>query len=254
MTEPGSGISPFFSTLFAKVKLDPKVARAYEEARWILSLLRAREMTGKPRILDLGCGQGRVTIALAEEGAAMTGLDVNDEYLAEAERRAAVRGAHIRWLRCDDRKLAAQDEYEAVVSLFTSFGYHDDAGNDAVLANVARALVPGGLFIVETQNRDHPGTPIDGAAVEQADNGMELLKTYRFDPWTSRRQISFRFMRDGSVSDGGSLQIRLYALHEIAAASRAVGMEPVAVYGSARGAPFTANGEKLVFVAAKAAV
>jgi SAM-dependent methyltransferase len=239
----------FFGKLFADAKLDPKIERSSAEAEFVLSLLRARGTVDSPRVLDLGCGRGRVAIELALRGATVTGIDINQDYLREAEKRARDRGAEVKWLWCDDRKLAADAEYDAVISLYTTFGYHDDNGNARVLSNISHALVRGGLFAVEIHSRDHPFVFSRKSALDYTEYGEEVLKDYNFDPWASRLSEHYRFLRDGQITEGGTLNVRMYSLHEMAAACKVAGLRPLDVYGSALGIPFTANGEKLFLIA-----
>jgi 2-polyprenyl-3-methyl-5-hydroxy-6-metoxy-1,4-benzoquinol methylase len=172
----------FFGELFADAKLDTKVERSAAEAEFILSLLRSRGIADPPRVLDLGCGRGRVAIELALKGAAVTGIDINQDYLSEAEKRARGRGAEVRWRRCDDRELGADGEYDAVISLYTTFGYHDDNGNERVLFNISHALAPSGLFTVELHNRDHSFIFSGEPALDYTGCNEEVLKDYSFDP------------------------------------------------------------------------
>ncbi len=44
-------------------------------------------VAGARRVLDAGCGSGRLTVALAQAGAEVTGIDTNAKQLAEARRR-----------------------------------------------------------------------------------------------------------------------------------------------------------------------
>ena len=52
------------------------------------------------------------------------------------------------------RTLPWTGRFDRVISWFTAFGYFNDAGNRQVLAEVARALKPGGRFALELQHRD----------------------------------------------------------------------------------------------------
>lgn len=241
----------FFDEHFADMKLDSKIERSGSEAEFILSLLRVQRRANSPRVLDLGCGRGRVAIELAIRGATVVGMDINREYLLQAEQRARNRGADVKWLNSDDRDLVADAEYDAVISLYTTFGYHDNDGNERVLSNISRALLPGGLFAVELHNRDHPFILSGEPGLESAGYGQQVLKEYIFDPWTSRLSEHYRFLRDGRVIDGGTLNMRIYSLHEVAEACKAVGLRPMNVYGSALGIPFAVNGKKLFLIAEK---
>ncbi|HXV95205.1 MAG TPA: class I SAM-dependent methyltransferase, partial [Gaiellaceae bacterium] len=52
-------------------------------------------VAGAGRVLDLGCGSGRLTLALARAGAAVTGLDTSRERLEQARRRAGEGGVEL---------------------------------------------------------------------------------------------------------------------------------------------------------------
>jgi ubiquinone/menaquinone biosynthesis C-methylase UbiE len=74
---------------------------------------------GRPAAaLDVGCGSGRLTVALALRDAAMVGIDTNDARLAEARARAHEAGADIEWVHADmDEPLPFADaSFDAVVN------------------------------------------------------------------------------------------------------------------------------------------
>lgn len=102
-------------------------------------------------ILDLCCGMGRHSLALAEEGYRVTGMDLSEVLLAEA-RRLDERG-QVEWVRGDMRRVPLQGPYDGVVNLFTSFGYFEtDEENGAVLREIGRLLAPGGRFLIDFLN------------------------------------------------------------------------------------------------------
>src|SRR5204863_7350641 len=97
------------------------------------------------RVLDLACGRGRISIGLAQHGCRVTGLDLSPRSLELARSDAEAAGVEIEFVRRDMRDLDAEGEFDAVVNVFTSFGYFPAQEEDErVLAAVARALVPGG--------------------------------------------------------------------------------------------------------------
>jgi SAM-dependent methyltransferase len=91
-------------------------------------------------ILDLGCGDGALTERIAAAGARVVGADASPELVAAAR----ARGLDARVL--DGRRLPFQAEFDAV---FTNAALHWMRDLPAVLASVARALVPGGRFAGE---------------------------------------------------------------------------------------------------------
>jgi len=239
--EPG-----FFSERFAEFKLDSKIERAGREAAWLCTLLPAA-----PHVLDLGCGRGRVAIALAGLGAHVVGLDQNADYLEVARKRAEIAGVPVTWRCGRDLDLADVDAFDGAISMFTSFGYHDDVDSRAVLRRIRRALRPGGILVIETQNRDDPGVLSTSASVERIDDHTEILKEYEFDVTSSRKKMKFRYLVAGTVVDGGMLEVRLFSAHELMLWLAADGFEVRSLYGSSRGDEFRPTGEKLVVVARK---
>lgn len=111
------------------------------------------------RILDIGCGTGRHSIALTGMGYKMTGLDLSDGMLEIARRKAAAAGLDIRFLKSDATGGYPEDfgltgQFDAAICLCEGslglIGSGDEPMQQAisVFANAAKALRPGGkLFI-----------------------------------------------------------------------------------------------------------
>ena len=68
--------------------------------------------------------------------------------MAEARRRWR-EGPRLRFLRQDVRRLAFRGEFDALVNLYTSFGYFSARENEAVLRRMARSLRPGGRILID---------------------------------------------------------------------------------------------------------
>ena len=106
-------------------------------------LVRRLSLPRGARILDVPCGYGRHAAALARRGFVVLGLDLSRAMIAEGRRRFT-EGPRLRLRRADMRRIAFREEFDAVVNLYTSFGYFEPAENQAVLRRMARALKPGG--------------------------------------------------------------------------------------------------------------
>jgi SAM-dependent methyltransferase len=107
------------------------------------------------RILDVPCGQGRHAHLLAEGGYEVQGLDYSEFLLRLARERGT--GRTLRYAQGDMRRLPMQwtGRFDAVVNLFTSFGFFVDPADDArVVAEFARVLRPGGIFVFHGGSRD----------------------------------------------------------------------------------------------------
>lgn len=118
-------------------------------------LIEVLELPAGSRILDVPCGQGRHAHLLAEAGFDVDGLDYSLELLAVARQRGTSRT--LRYTRGDMRRLPAKwrGRFDAVVNLFTSFGFFADPADDArVIGEFARALKPGGILLWHGGSRD----------------------------------------------------------------------------------------------------
>ena len=101
------------------------------------------------------CGQGRHAHLLAEAGFDVDGFDLSRELLDRAKARGT--GRTLRYTRGDMRTLPAKwtGRFDAVVNLFTSFGFFLLASDDErVIAEWARVLTPGGTLVWHGGNRD----------------------------------------------------------------------------------------------------
>jgi SAM-dependent methyltransferase len=92
------------------------------------------------RILDLGCGDGALTVEIKAAGAEVLGVDLSDELLAVAK----MKGLSVRKL--DGHKLDFVSEFDAV---FSNAALHWMRAPELVIAGVARALKRGGRFVGE---------------------------------------------------------------------------------------------------------
>lgn len=104
------------------------------------------------RVLELGCGTGRITLPLARAGVAVVGIDRSAPMLARAHQR--VRHArlqhHVRLVRGDVRQLPFATPFALVVApygILQSLLRERDL--NATLAAVHAALEPGGIFGLE---------------------------------------------------------------------------------------------------------
>jgi 2-polyprenyl-3-methyl-5-hydroxy-6-metoxy-1,4-benzoquinol methylase len=100
-------------------------------------------------VLDVGCGSGRAMLKLAGlyPKSRFAGYDLCEEAVAAA--RAGAAAAKLTNTRFERRDVAALDGDERY-DLVTAFdAIHDQARPDRVLRNIARALKPGGVFLMQ---------------------------------------------------------------------------------------------------------
>ncbi len=135
--------SPYYHILYQSH--DDKDARHF-----IDNMLKPLNLPAGAKILDLACGKGRHARYLSEKGFEVTGLDISPASIAFARHFEHERLAFYQ----HDMRLPFRINYfDAVVNVFTSFGYFDtDQDHVRTLENVQKGLKPGGLFLLDFFN------------------------------------------------------------------------------------------------------
>lgn len=182
-------------------------------------------MPAGSRILDVPCGQGRHSHLLAEAGYNVDGLDYSEHLLGIARKRGG--GATLRYTRGDMRKLPARwsRRFDAVVNLFTSFGFFTDPADDAkVIAGFARVLKPGGALLWHGGSRDGVMARFLSRDWWETTDGTIIAHERSFDPLSGVLTIESSW-RGGAKRPGHRThRIRLYTATRIAELCAAAGL------------------------------
>lgn len=117
------------------------------------------------RIVDLGCGTGALTAAIAARGASVIGIDGDAAMIA----RARSRYTGLAFAHADGRDFAIDGRADAV---FSNAALHWMKEPRRVIARVARALRPGGRFVAEMGAYRNVGTITDALYEALADEGV----------------------------------------------------------------------------------
>jgi trans-aconitate 2-methyltransferase len=119
------------------------------QLRWGSTVLDRLPLRGDERVLDAGCGSGRVTEQLAERlpNGSIVALDASGEMLGEARKRLARFGDRIDYIEADlGRPLPIDRPVDAVLSTAT---FHWVPDHDALFHNLAAVLRPGGRLVAQ---------------------------------------------------------------------------------------------------------
>ena len=201
------------------------------------------------RVLDLACGQGRHAIPLAERGFTVTGFDLSAECLARARAEGARRGTGVRWVRGDMRALPFEAEFDAVINVYTAFGYFADEADDLeTLRRVRRALVPGGRFLLETLHRDALPARFRPRVEYTTSNGTQVARDYVWDLARDVIEDRVAVLRPDGRRAEYATRLRMRTLRELLALLRAAGLDPLAWYGGLAGEPLQLDSRRLVLV------
>ncbi len=224
--------------------------RAEGEVDFIVEALGLPD--GAP-ILDLCCGEGRHTVGLASRGYRMTGLDLSALHLRQARRAARESGVEVRWHRADMREIPWRRAFDAVINMFTAFGYFEKDEEDAkVLRAVCRSLKPGGRFLLDTMNREWLMSHWEPHGWREADDGTLFLEERRFDALRSRNHARILTIHPDGKRQEKRIELRLYTLREMADMMREAGLEVRRTWGGFDGREYGVNTRRMIVLAEKA--
>ncbi len=238
----------FFGDFYLRAYVhDEADAQAAEDA------LAAARLAGVPvgaDVIDVPCGYGRHTIALARAGYRVVGVDRSQTLLDEAQRRSG----HERWpklVRADYRDLPQGDEtFDAAFNLFTSLGYLGDEGDTAVLGEIRRVLKPGGKLVLETMHRDRLVKGWQDKDWMLMGEGRMLLAQRTWDPVTGVAQTTQTLIDGQGARESRTFSVRTYSATELLRMLDVAGFADAKAYGSFEGDPLTTT-SRLVIVAIK---
>lgn len=186
---------------------------------------------GNERILDVGCGEGRHSMALAELGYSVVGVDISAE-LIDLAIQGTDEDLHAAYLRADLRELPFEDEFDIVLSFDGAIGYlEDDAENYRAFERIAHALRAGGRVLFRLPSLVYGEAHLPEKSWEVEGEFAELI-TRHWD--TAERYMEGEiepieltcYYRPGAIE----FRQRLYAVDELRDIFRSLEMELAGVF------------------------
>jgi SAM-dependent methyltransferase len=249
MSEP-AWFESFFGEDYFEIYRDVLSAeRTAAEVDGIVSLLG---LDAGARILDLACGHGRHAIPLATRGFDVTGYDLSGVFLERARADAAAQGVSVRWVRGDMRELDFDGEFDAVINVFSAFGYFEDCEEDLrTLRGVRAALQPGGQFLLETLHRDGLPARFQPRIADRTSSGLIVLHEYAWDLARDVIDDHITLIRPDGTRAEYATAVRIRSLHQLLALVEQAGLEPTAWYGGVDRSTLDLGSRRLVLLSAR---
>lgn len=247
---------PWWTTYF-----DEGYVREYEplfdlvsDRRQVARLIELLELPAGSRILDVPCGQGRHAHLLAEAGFDVDGIDLSKHLIALAKKRGTA--PMLRYRLGDMRSLpkAWTGRFDAVLNLFTSFGFFDRAQDDArVIAEFARVLAPGGLLVWHGGSRDGVMAKFLERDWWTTADGTIIAQDRTFDPLSGFLSIESTWQGPRRPVERRSHRIRLYTASRLAELMLDAGLVVEQAWDAFSDRPLTRRSSEMLLVARKEA-
>lgn len=231
--------------------VSPKQTKA--EADFIVQMLRCSEGA---HLLDVPCGNGRLSFEFARRGYRVTGLDISEEFIQEAsalltkDQPHASAGANdsVEFVLGDMRRIDDEAIYDGAYCFGNSFGYLEYADMNKFVDGVARALKPGARFVVET-----------GMAAESSLPKFEKESTYQIADILTTIKEEYRaeescidseyIFEHAGKTEIGMAKHWIYTVAEIRRMLERAGLAVKEIYGSHDRQPFVLGSDELFVIA-----
>jgi ubiquinone/menaquinone biosynthesis C-methylase UbiE len=255
----------WWETVFDQKYLDTYLANLTPEKteKEIDFVIKAAQLKPEDHILDLACGHGRHSIELAKRGFGhVTGLDYSKPFIAKAKADASQAGIDIRFMEGDMKNLPFDNEFDAVLLLFTAFGYFDDEANRSVLKQIHRALKPGGKFLIDVISGEavisrfnHEGAPDEETGlskIQRHENmGGQMVDEVEWFDRSSQVIHSHREWQDKGQKKEYDYWLHVYTMPQYDQMLRDAGFELIYSWGDYEGQPHLAQGSVRTIILAQ---
>lgn len=235
----------FDSPLYEKLYANRDEYEARQLAELIEKIIPRDEY---PNILDLGCGRGRHSITLAEVGYKVTGVDLSQDAITKAKKKAKARNLSNVIFAIGDMRAPLPAQYDAIVNLFTTFGYFEkDDENRKVLQNVAGMLRREGVFIMDFMNA---GIVKKNFIPEESGEFQNLkyeIRRFIKDDMIYKK-IAFTGDQVGPGETEYTERVKLYDRNWFKTELKKARLNLKACYGNYNGEPFLPESPRLIMV------
>jgi SAM-dependent methyltransferase len=201
-------------------------------------------------VLDMPCGPGRHVVPLAARGLAVCGVDLNQTYLAEAQKRVDAAQLSAELICADMRAFVRPDSFDLALNLYTSFGYAEDPADDKqIVHNLRRSLRANGRLVLELVTRET--AVATGSHTHDLGQGRSIVERAELVQDGAVIQRSWQLRWPGGERSWMAWH-RLYSITSLRELLEQCGFADVAVYGGLDGRAFSPTSDGAVLVARRA--
>ena len=203
-------------------------------------------------IFDLCCGHGRHSVELAKRGYNVTGQDLSSNFLNMAKVSAKDAGVNIRWVKDDMRNINFENEFDAAIIMFTSFGVlESDEENQKVISGVSRALKKGGKFLIDSANRDKIIRQYLFKDHKYHQDGTTEVIDRKFDHVLGLHCESRKLISPDGKTQEYKINLRFYTVPELISMFNSAGLEFIESFGDFDFSPISFSSPNYILIGKK---
>ncbi len=167
---------PYISKQLLHIHLNPDMdlaSRKYSTIESTAEWVSSKASTERMKILDLGCGPGLYAELFAREGHEVTGVDFSRSSIDYARMEAGKKELNITYLNQNYLELEVpENHFDLVTLIYTDLGVLLPFERQRLLANIVKALKPGGMLIFDVLNDKNLESKVSPKGWEVAEKGF----------------------------------------------------------------------------------
>lgn len=232
------------STTWYQTFFDGLATRSWQQAlpasiteAEVIFILEKTALPPGARLLDVPCGFGRHTLALAERGYAVTGVDISETYIRQLSAEVRARRLPVALVHGDGLKVELGGPYDAVICMGNSFGYAPEPVMRRLLRRLGAVTKPGGWFVLNTGVLAETLLPNLKSSAEYQTGDVTMRIRNRYRPLESVLETEMTFVR-GDETEVKTAFHYVFTLAEVTRMLRAAGFDLAEACGGPNGKPY----------------
>ncbi|MEO0341546.1 MAG: class I SAM-dependent methyltransferase [Bacteroidota bacterium] len=221
-------------------------ARTTKECKLIIEEC---ELEPNAKILDLACGHGRHSIRFAENGFAVTGIDLNTDFIELAKKNAKEQNLDVEFTVDNIVNINYSQQFDGIILLYNSFGFLDKQDGETLIKNISKALKPNGKIFLDIRNRDRAIKDLSDCHVMEKGKDL-MIDRLSYDPKKGTTTNNRIYVKDGVRYDT-PFTMQLYNYSELQQLLAKYDLRIKKVYGHWDKHPFDAGSKRIIAVIEK---
>ncbi len=217
-------------------------------ARWISEIAPPLEF---PKLLDLGCGPGLYTERFAALGYDVTGIDFSERSISYAKEQSALSKSSVTYFCKDYLSIDYISAFDVITIIYCDYGALSRTARIQFLANVYRALRPGGKLILDAFTLKYFERETESTSYEYCEDGgfwselphLVLNATYRYPSENTilRRHI---VLTDSAAEHYNIFECR-YSIESLSSEISAAGFSGLEFFSDVAGKPYSKKSDTI---------